>query len=71
MINTLARPALKKFGSRAFASAPQRFNPIPVDIEHYTSGWHIEDLSDFTRQGKYSVQTYNQISTKVRNVEFE
>ena len=36
-------------------------------MDHYTSGWSIEDLSEFTKQGKYSVQTYNAISTKVRS----
>ena len=63
-IHFLVRPALKKVGVRGLATG--RFNPVPVDIEHYTSGWTIEDISDFTRQGKYSVQTYNLISTKVR-----
>jgi D-3-phosphoglycerate dehydrogenase len=38
--------------------------PMPVDVEHYTSGWNIADIKDFTKPGKYSVQTYNKISQK-------
>lgn len=63
MIKALIRPALKRVGTRGFSS-PRKFNPIPVDIEHYTSGWKITDVEDFTRLGKYSIMTYNQISTK-------
>lgn len=43
----------------ATKSAP---SPLPVDIEHYTSGWNIEDISDFTKQGQYTIQTFNKIS---------
>ena len=49
---SFVRPVLKKVGSRALSSKAGSFSPIPVDIEHYTSGWKIEDLSDFTRQGE-------------------
>ena len=55
----LARPALQRLAARSFSA-----KPIPIDIDHFTSGWAIEDLSDFTKQGKYSVQTFNQISTR-------
>jgi D-3-phosphoglycerate dehydrogenase / 2-oxoglutarate reductase len=37
-------------------------SPLPVDIEHYTSGWNIEDIHDFTKQGQYEIQTFNKIS---------
>jgi hypothetical protein len=40
--------------------------PIPINVEHYTSGWNIEDIKDFTKSGKYNVQTYNKISPTVR-----
>lgn len=40
------------------------FIPIPVDLEHYTSGWNIEDIDDFTKSGKYTVRTFNKISPK-------
>jgi hypothetical protein len=33
-----------------------------VDYDHYISGWNVEDISDFTQPGKYSVQTFNKIS---------
>jgi len=36
--------------------------PIPIDVDHYTSGWNIDDIKDFTKSGKYHVQTYNKIS---------
>lgn len=64
--SAFVRPTFRRLGARALSTeGPKRFNPIPVDIDHYTSGWAIEDIQEFTRQGKYSVQTYNQISTKV------
>jgi D-3-phosphoglycerate dehydrogenase len=37
---------------------------IPVDVDHYTSGWHIKDISDFTKAGKFQIQTFNKISEK-------
>lgn len=40
--------------------------PIPINVEHYTSGWNIDDIKDFTKSGKYHVQTYNKISPTVR-----
>lgn len=43
--------------------------PLPVDVEHYTSGWNIDDISDFTKPGKYNVVTYNKISPVVSSVE--
>jgi D-3-phosphoglycerate dehydrogenase / 2-oxoglutarate reductase len=36
--------------------------PIPLDVEHYTSGWNLTDVEDFIKPGKYSVQTFNKIS---------
>jgi D-3-phosphoglycerate dehydrogenase / 2-oxoglutarate reductase len=35
---------------------------LPVDLEHYTSGWNIDDIGDFTRKGQYAIQTFNKIS---------
>jgi D-3-phosphoglycerate dehydrogenase / 2-oxoglutarate reductase len=59
-------PAL--FGSR-FLSTPgggggdsDWEGPIPLDVEHYTSGWNLTDVEDFIKPGKYSVQTFNKIS---------
>lgn len=31
-------------------------------VDHYTSGWNIADIEDFTQPGKYAIQTYNKIS---------
>jgi hypothetical protein len=36
-----------------------------VNIDHFTSGWNIEDISDFTKAGKYNIQTFDKISEKV------
>jgi len=40
---------------------------IPIDIDHYTSGWdqsNIKDISEFSKAGKYQIQTFNKISEK-------
>jgi D-3-phosphoglycerate dehydrogenase len=41
---------------------------IPIDVDHYTSGWEsskgIKDITDFTKAGKYQIQTFNKISPK-------
>jgi len=37
---------------------------VPLDIEHYSSGWKVEDVSESNRTGKYGIQTFNQISTR-------
>lgn len=47
---------------RDYSNTLPNGSPLPVDIEHYTSGWNIEDISDFTKQGSYHVQTFNKIS---------
>ena len=50
----------------AFTRSLTGGGPIPINVEHYTSGWNIEDIKDFTKSGKYHVQTYNKISPTVR-----
>ena len=58
---TTTKPANTSFnGLRYFSQKPT------IDYEHFTSGWNIEDISDFTKPGKYCVQTFNKISPKVR-----
>ena len=55
------------YSRRCFSSSPADDweGPIPIDLEHYTSGWNITDLEDFTVPGqKYAVQTFNKISAK-------
>ena len=37
-----------------------------VDYDHFSHGWAVGDLGDFTGKGKYHMQTFNKISPKVR-----
>mmetsp|Transcript_30497 Transcript_30497/g.46692 ORF Transcript_30497/g.46692 Transcript_30497/m.46692 type:complete len:480 (-) Transcript_30497:220-1659(-) len=46
---------------RCKSSAP--IDDVDVDVDHYTSGWTIGDISDFTVRGKYHVHTFNKISS--------
>jgi D-3-phosphoglycerate dehydrogenase len=46
-----------KYQVRAFATPS-------VDLDHYSSGWNISDLGEFTKAGKYQIQTFNKISEK-------
>jgi D-isomer specific 2-hydroxyacid dehydrogenase, catalytic domain/D-isomer specific 2-hydroxyacid dehydrogenase, NAD binding domain len=46
------------------APATTDFRPLPVDIEHYTEGWNVQDISDFTKKGQYTIYTFNKISPK-------
>ncbi len=38
-----------------------------VDYDHFSHGWAVGDIGDFTRPGKYHMQTFNKISPKVTN----
>jgi hypothetical protein len=38
---------------------------VPISVGHYESGWKIDDIADFTKEGKYHIQTFNKISEKV------
>lgn len=49
---------------RSYSGSRSVWSPLPVDIEHYTSGWNIEDIEEFTQKGHYAVQTFNKISPK-------
>jgi D-3-phosphoglycerate dehydrogenase / 2-oxoglutarate reductase len=69
LVFSLARTSATRRGCaslsvRAYSATRTCTFPLPVDIEHYTSGWNIEDIDDFTRQGQYAVQTFNKISPK-------
>lgn len=57
-------PASARFTTCRFLSSSSD-GPLPVDVDHYTSGWHIKDISEFTQPGKYNVETYNKISPVV------
>ena len=36
-----------------------------LDYDHFAHGWAVGDIGDFTRPGKYHMQTFNKISPKV------
>jgi len=42
----------------------RHLSTLSVDFEHFTSGWNIKDIADFTKKGKYEIQTFNKISKK-------
>ena len=56
MLRAVARPASKKAGTRFLS-----------DYAKVAQGWAVEDIDDFIQPGKYTVQTFNKISAKVRN----
>ena len=37
-----------------------------VDYDHFTHGWAVADITDFTKPGKYGMKTFNKISPKVK-----
>mmetsp|Transcript_234 Transcript_234/g.308 ORF Transcript_234/g.308 Transcript_234/m.308 type:complete len:88 (+) Transcript_234:205-468(+) len=39
--------------------------PAKVSVDHYASGWKIDDIADWSKHGKYHIQTFNKISDKV------
>ena len=67
-LSALRRSALPSFSCQHFSSEDEepvivRDGPnLPVDVEHYTSGWNVDDIQDFVVPGKYTVHTYNKIS---------
>jgi len=36
-----------------------------ISVDHYSSGWKIDDIADFTKEGKFHIKTYNKISEQV------
>lgn len=50
---------------RMFARCLTGSGPIPIDVDHFVSGWNIGDIEDFTKSGHYNVQTYDKISPAV------
>jgi len=47
-----------------FRSVTGRAGPVPVDVDHFVSGWSITDIENFAQPGSFNVQTYNKISQK-------
>jgi hypothetical protein len=67
-MNSLATLALRRTRGRTIGQQVRNLSGsgINVDVDHYTSGWVFEDVRDFTKAGKYQIQTFNKISEKVR-----
>ena len=63
--NTAAR-ASRVACRQAAAAAP--YSGPAVDYDHFAHGWNVNDINDFTVDGKYSMQTFNKISPKVSEV---
>jgi hypothetical protein len=46
----------------ALSTAQRPDGPMPVDVEHYTSGWNIADIKDFTKPRQILCPDSNKIS---------
>jgi len=67
-MNSFATFAVRRAASRTFTQQVRPLSTsIPVDVDHYTSGWNTEELAEHTKSGKYQIQTFNKISEKVRS----
>jgi len=65
-MNSLTTFALRRTANRALLQVrPLTGTIIPIDVDHYSSGWNIKDIGEFTKPGKYQIQTFNKISDKV------
>jgi hypothetical protein len=56
---------IRASAQRVFARSVSNSHPIPVNVDHYVSGWNIDDIADFIKPGAYNIQTYNKISEQV------
>lgn len=54
------RPVPSSIHARTLTGGPN----VPISVGHYESGWKIDDIADFTKEGKYHIQTFNKISEK-------
>ncbi len=58
----------KKLQQFLVAGTPKvSYSGPAVDYDHFSHGWAVGDLGDFTGKGKYHMQTFNKISPKVRS----
>jgi hypothetical protein len=77
MLTTLTRAALRtpsktRFGFTAIRSAHSGYSGPAVDYDHFSHGWAVGDIEDFTQKsGKYNMQTFNKISPKVNKLQDE
>jgi hypothetical protein len=53
----VARCSARTLSSRS--SPADWAGPIPHDLEHYTAGWNIKDISDYTAPGTYVCSSEN------------
>lgn len=60
----LTRANVNRVFTRGASSIPA------VDVEHFTSGWNIDDIENYAKPGFYNVHTFNKISEKVRSIIF-
>jgi len=60
--------ATKSIQQQFFVAGSQKvsYSGPAVDYDHFSHGWAVGDLNDFTGKGKYHMQTFNKISPKVR-----
>ena len=68
-MNSLATFAVRRAASRTIGQQvrPLTGSTIGVDVDHYNSGWEkVGDIGEFTKAGKFQIQTFNKISEKVR-----
>jgi D-3-phosphoglycerate dehydrogenase len=63
-MNSLATFAVRRAASKTFAQQARLASTVPIDVDHYSSGWNIQDIGEFTQTGKYQIQTFNKISEK-------
>uniref|UniRef100_A0A7S4R3W8 phosphoglycerate dehydrogenase n=1 Tax=Ditylum brightwellii TaxID=49249 RepID=A0A7S4R3W8_9STRA len=65
---TMQRSALRSMSRTSYKQQTrpltERAGSVLIDIDHYASGWNIADIEEFTKAGKYQIQTFNKISEK-------
>ena len=65
-MNSLAVATLRRTGRTTIGKQARYLSSKNnLEIDHYTSGWNFDDVQDFTKAGKYQIQTFNKISEKV------
>ena len=71
-MSSIASFAIRRTASASFKQQARYLSgtAVPVDVDHYTSGWdqsNFKDIGEFSKAGKYQIQTFNKISEKVKN----
>lgn len=69
ILSTLTRSSTARASRTIYRQAAvASYSGPAVDYDHFTHGWNVKDIDDFTVDGKYSMQTFNKISPKVSPV---